>query len=335
MTFQKDISPLDKVDVHANLAAWAKTDDDPLCEEDIHHHNWRAGPPPLMRAYHGTTHDFSVFDLKYAAHRGAMGKVHYFTSSHNDAANNYANGNGPDLRAKIDDIVDRATGYPEDYPQLAGMTEQQIDDWAKEQLVGSVEKVHELYVKIDRPFHVNSDVARYTPVFPDHDDQYVATLEQIASDHDVELDDVLEDDTLADLFYEKEEELADASLNRLRNSFDTACREIGVTNLEFPDIDCSLFELTHHALLHIFEDNTDILTVEDQDGHFASMTLFSRTVENLGFDSIVILDADKKFSAMNMNPNTTHVHLFEQTSRQLKSVDNIGLFNPEVADIYL
>jgi hypothetical protein len=335
MTIQSSISQLDKVDAQANLCAWAGTDEGPVYEESIHYHDWRAGPPALMVVYHGTTHVFSAFDIKHSAHRGAMGKVHYFTSSYDDAKANYANGNGPDLRAKIDDLVDRATQYPEDLPELAGMTEPQIEDWAKNQLVGSVEKVHELYVKTIRPFHVNSDFAKHTLVFPDHDEEYDALLAQIASENDVEPDDVLEADTLADLFYEKEGELADEKLNSLHNAFDMACRQAGVDNLEFPDIDCSLIELTHNALLDIFEDNTDLLTAEDQDGHFASMTLFSRTVENLGFDSIIILHADEKFSAMNMNPNTTHVHLFDQTGCQLKSVDNIGIFNPEVADIYL
>ena len=335
MTLQTDISPLDKVNAQANLAAWAKTDDDPLCEESIHYHNWRAGPPPLMTLYHGTTHEFSQFDLKYAAHRGAMGKVHYFTSSRKDAADNYANDRGPDLNVKINELALRATENPEYYPQIAGMSEEEIHDWARSQFVGPVEKVYELYVKIERPFHVNSDFAKHTLVFADHDEEYDAILAQIASDNDVEPDDVLIDDTLADLFYEKEGELADEKLNNLHKAFEMACLQASVDNLEFPQIDCSFIELTHDALLDIFEDNTDLLTAEDQDGHFASMTLFSRTVENLGFDSIIILDADKKFSAMNMNPNTTHVHLFNQTGCHLKSVDNVGIFNPEVADIYL
>lgn len=59
----------------------------------------------LLVVYHGTYEDFTVFDISKTASANAFGKGHYFTSKKTDAKDNYASGNGADVRSKIEALA--------------------------------------------------------------------------------------------------------------------------------------------------------------------------------------------------------------------------------------
>ena len=59
----------------------------------------------LLVVYHGTYEDFTVFDISKTSSANVFGKGHYFTSKETDAQDNYASGDGADVRTKIEALA--------------------------------------------------------------------------------------------------------------------------------------------------------------------------------------------------------------------------------------
>lgn len=65
----------------------------------------RDGEGSLMRVYHGTFDDFTVFNLNYTSNANDLGKGFYFTNKINDADRNYASSAGGDVQTKIENLA--------------------------------------------------------------------------------------------------------------------------------------------------------------------------------------------------------------------------------------
>ncbi len=113
----------------------------------------------------------------------------------------------------------------------------------------------------------------------------------------------------------------------------TAAR-LGAEIPEMPNLDDSLSDLTCNAFERQFKDSHDISCLTGEDGDIVSGSFFVGLVEHLGFDSIVLLNADKRFKAMNMQPQTTHIHLMGSRFAAIKSTDNSGAFDVGNSDIH-
>lgn len=65
---------------------------------------WPNGEPRIV--YHGTTNDFSSFDMNFAR-EGNLGKGFYFSSSPDDAGGHYGCELGPDAKSHRDEFISR------------------------------------------------------------------------------------------------------------------------------------------------------------------------------------------------------------------------------------
>lgn len=118
----------------------------------------------LIPVYHGTYENFTIFDINKTANANIFGKGHYFTSSEEDAHNNYASGEGGDVKTKIDSLA-----YY--YFEEMGYTEEDlydndhIEEWNKaydkaEEFYESG-KVMKVYLNITNPVYANDTTELY------------------------------------------------------------------------------------------------------------------------------------------------------------------------------
>ena len=118
----------------------------------------------LIPVYHGTYENFTIFDINKTANANIFGKGHYFTSSEQDAHNNYASGEGGDVKTKIDSLA-----YY--YFEEMGYTEEDlydndhIEEWNKaydkaEEFYESG-KVMKVYLNITNPVYANDTTELY------------------------------------------------------------------------------------------------------------------------------------------------------------------------------
>ena len=93
----------------------------------------------LLVVYHGTYEDFTVFDISKTASANVFGKGHYFTNKKTDAQNNYASGDGADVRTKIESL---AWNYFEEmgYTEADYESNDAVEEWNS-----AYEKAEEFY----------------------------------------------------------------------------------------------------------------------------------------------------------------------------------------------
>ena len=98
----EDAQPFGEQERSAAFRKWAGTIAPVISPEAINDSDFSGPGPFVMRAYHGTTHEFEAFDASQKGTKeGQFGAVNYFTSSQADADQNYA-GEGPDLTQRIE-----------------------------------------------------------------------------------------------------------------------------------------------------------------------------------------------------------------------------------------
>lgn len=100
-----------------------------------------------MKLYHGTTHSLDEFSLHRANKDNHLGSGVYLTSCEDDGRNNYA-GVGPDLRSRINVMIDELTGCDEDYGDWQSAkieATQQLDGGARLLLTCEIEPTANLF----------------------------------------------------------------------------------------------------------------------------------------------------------------------------------------------
>ena len=96
-----------------------------ICEENDY---------PLT-LYHGTTHDFSTFSSDFHWKESFAGKGFYFTSSSDDASENYASLEGPDIKNKIDNEIDELRDLDDyDYAGIFDIEVEEVEDMSAEDM---------------------------------------------------------------------------------------------------------------------------------------------------------------------------------------------------------
>ena len=75
--------------------------------------------------------------------------------------------------------------------------------------------------------------------------------------------------------------------------------------------------------------------VEDEDtGDLINSHVIAQVYKELGFDAIILHNANEQFSSMDMPDNTTHVHIFDKDNAKIKSAtENVGTFDATNPDI--
>lgn len=311
--------------------AWAGTDE-VLDPEEINETDFSGEGPFVMRVYHGTTHDFDVFDASQRGTKeGQFGAVNYFTSSFSDADRNYA-GEGPDLTNRIQRRAE----------QIESETDGDVDgdqavEQARQELAGENPQTLEVYVRTEKPFVVGGDASPFME-FVDFEALEAKAIEIVAENNDITPDDVRADldayqDEIDDARWEAESETE----NPLLVAIQTVADRHGIDPSQiFEDVaEFSSEGGRHSDIEQALRASEGLAYAEDAEtGDLIGYHVLGEIIQELGFDSIILKNAESRFSSMDMEYGTAHIHVFDANNTNIKSVNNRGTFDPNDPVIY-
>ena len=321
---------------------WAGTCDQMIVGRDLISHDWNLEGPHLVNAFHGTTHDFQAFSLERSTHAAQFGKVHYFTSCAIDAESNYAGEDGPDLKNRIDHRCEQLEDEIEHDLDAAGLPEDasceaitaRARELAQQELLGNTPQVFELCLRLNKPFVIDATGLKDRNVFEEQFD-YSDAMQTVSDEHNITLEELQENESeYEDLIYEALDAAHIDLHETLTQGLIMASFQLGCDTPDLPDFIDPLSEVTCNRFERFFKEDDKICCLENEEGDLVSGTLFAALVEHLGYDSIVLLNADKRFRTMNMMPGTTHIHLMGSARAQVKSLENLGNYDPADPNIY-
>ena len=319
--------------------------------EDINDHEFKADTPTVVKVFHGTTHEFSVFDALRGNMEGQFGAVNYFTSSESDAEINYA-GEGPDLTNRIDQRAEQIEqeledADPDDIAEMAEQHELEFDPEsetypedlpravAAQELSGGQDQTLELYVRVDNPFVIGENAEWIE--FTDNETIENDAIEAVADNNDITVEEVQEnrddyEDEIDEARWEIEADLEHPLVDAIQTVADRHDVEASELAGEVRELGESATPETIEALIR---GNEEISYAEDPEtGVLINSQLIAEIIEEMGFDSIILKNAEQRFSTMEMEPGTSHVHIFDSGKTNIKSVENQGTFDPRDPDIF-
>jgi hypothetical protein len=323
---------------------WAGTDSIMDDSYEINSHTFTEGEPVVMKVYHGTTNGFQVFDSSVRGNvDGFFGRVNYFTSSLDDADVNYR-GLGPDLTNRIVDakkriyeqIVDAPgafdlSGEEENFDTLA---EEMAEELASEKLDGGQREVKEVYVRTENPFVVSSMRETNWIELYDREGAMAEAQESIADVYGVSSEEVMEEyeqevyDEMYDLQAQRENPITSA-IEKAARDYDFNASSLMEELYEY----IADGEISHNRLHQALRVNEELLYIDGDEGELMQTEVIASIIENMGFDSIILKDADRQFSNMDMGSEVAHIHVFDKDRTNIKSVYNTGSFDPGNPDI--
>lgn len=340
----------------SEFRAWAGENAELVESDRINDFDFSGPGPFVVRVFHGTTNDFSVFDATQKGNlEGQFGAVNYFTSDRDDAETNYA-GEGPDLTSRIeqraerleDEIADAIeTDGIEAVAEFYGLDADALSDdpadiateVARRELSGGADQTMELFVRTERPFVVGADQSPFIELI-DFEQLENDAIERVADDEGVTVDEVREniddyqdqvDDARMDLEADQENPLIEAiETVASRYDFDAADLLEAVS-------DFSLEGGMQSELEQLLRNTESLSYAEDPEtGDLAGFHALGEIIQEMGYDSIILKNANERFSNMAMGGNTAHVHVFNSTPENIKSATgNVGAFSRQSPDIFM
>jgi hypothetical protein len=307
-------------------------------------------------AYHGTTHDFNVYDLDKANPENDMGRGFYFTESVGDAQRNYA-GIGPDMQSKIGELAGRlesdlypifeqTTDIDERANAIAQLHNLSLEDanniaeartaWdaaelvAELQLVGDDPHTVQAYLKIEKPLVMGEPKwGREFRKAEEGETVFYLDFKEVDENGRTPDDPDFDEDTMR---MDGSEGTAEDFLNAVEARF----LDHGV-DVSF-QVNTLKSEIADHGgiaagelvsrIKSTFDANGEI--VDDNGLHFRS-DLINDALREVGFDGIIYRDASNHFPGMGIPSGTRHFIVWE--SNRIKSADNQGTFDPDDPDI--
>jgi len=287
----------------------------------------------VAKVYHGTTNGFNIFDPEVKGTKeGQFGQVNYFTSVQGDAEINYA-GEGPDLTNRIEQRTEQLVQeiYDNGFEEIQyayNLPDKFTEDTdpeeiarhiAKEELHGGNPTTKHLYVRVDNPVFVGGD--KNTWIQNTDTEQYRedATAE-VLEENDADPSEAEEyEDEIQDRIFE----MADTDEPKIFKAIQDALSEFEhdadpvqvYQELELYDDEISGTELEERLRA-----SETLMYVEDyEEGGLLQSHIIGQVFKNLGFDGIVLQNADQRFKNMDMGGETTHIHVFAETPSQIKS----------------
>jgi len=322
---------------------WAGTAAPSIFGTDIVDHDWRAQGPHILQALHGTTHAFHTFTLDRAHHESQFGKVFYFTSCRHDAARNYAAPDGPDLQQRLATRTERLEEEIWDSPEDFGMsTEATSEDiaisaraMAEKEVIGTESRILPVWLRLDRPFVIDASGKSDRAMFSDQEeDAFERACRDVGENHGISEEEIA---GRMDEFEDEINEVLDARWDDIYRTIEDALYDISgrldCEVPEMPEFDTPLPEIGCNDFETAFRRHEKNCYLENEDGDLVSNTVFSALLERLGFDSIVLLNADHRFATMDMKQGTSHIHLFADRAAMIKSQMNCGRYDPDDPDI--
>ena len=305
--------------------AWAGTDAPVIEPEEINDFDFTGEGPFVVRAFHGTTHEFEAFDASVKGTKeGQFGAVNYFTSSRDDAEGNYA-GEGPDLTLRIETRAERIEG--ESDGEIDMDTARQM---AREELAGATPQTLEVFVRTEKPFIVGTDDSPWIE-FTDFDALERRAVEQVAENEGVDVSEVEANrDDYEDAIDEARWEIEGETPNALYEAVEAVALRYDLDAQEiYGQLAGTANEgATQSDLENIFRQAEALQYVEDPEtGDLISFHVIGEIISELGFDSIILKNAETRFAQMNMGQGTAHIHVFDKHNSNIKSVNNRGTFD--------
>jgi DNA-binding transcriptional MerR regulator len=342
---------LQKFDGEENYEKW-KGDNIELEGTEIQ--DAKTGEPIVAKVYHGTTNEFYEFDASVKGNiEGHLGKVNYFTSDYQDASGNYQS-EGPDLTIRVEDrserleqdlvdeygnVLDKESA--KELSKIYGLQFSQGEDVidvsrkiAEKELVGTDEKVLDLYVKLNNPAVVGTG-RNFIDVIPEENyaDSIEDAAQEIAEEYDVTIEEAKEDYS-----YEVRERAID--LEGIENPLIEALQE-AIDENTYDGENLSAAEILQDFT---YDDEVDLNQLEKavregvvyaqtEDGEMAASQIVGQMFKNLGYDGIILTDVSQRFKNMGLGDRTSHVHVFDEFNNQIKLADGSNVTFGETADI--
>jgi len=265
---------------------------------------------------------------------------------------NYA-GEGPDLTSRIEDLSEQI--YEEigsmDHDEMReeydlpkefdkDLDEEEVATFlATERLSGGKPKTLDVYVRLDNPAYIGGKTNTWIDIIDNEKYREDAT-DEILDENDATKEDIEEyEDDIQERIYEMamydESKLLTALTDAL-NKFETDANPADI----YAGLDIQDSEVSASELERVLKESEDLEYAEDYDataesGRLIQSHIIGQVFKNLGYDGIVLQNANDRFNSMDMGTNTSHIHVFEETPASIKSAtDNSGAYSKDNPDIY-
>ena len=351
----------DKFDGYANYERWRGTNKE-YSRSNIQ--DIKTGEPVVVRAYHGTTNEFYEFDASLKGNiEGHLGKVNYFTSDYQDASSNYLS-DGADLKLRVAELSERTEDkINEDYLNEDGgvdldlvkseykLTDEDIDEIysgeipevidakdiaefiAKRDLVGSEEIILDVYVKLNNPV-VLGNKSTWVDAIPEseYSDYLDDAAQEIAEENDIDVTEAMEEnyaEVVDRAIYNSgaENVILRSLMEALQENgydYDIASEILSDAGFDYGS-EIDLNQLEKSIRNYYFDQNYE--------GEMASSQVIADMFKSLGYDGIILTDVSTRFPNMNLNSKTSHIHVFDEYSNQIKLADGSNTHFGSTPDI--
>mgnify|MGYP003143896368 CR=1 FL=1 len=270
--------------------------------------------------FHGSTHDINAFDAELAGSYSDFGPGIYLTDSADDASVHYA-GIGPDLKIK----VDQTTDFLEDQ----GMPRDEAFKQAHDQHVGTAREGVVYPLKINTDNFVTIGGKDRTILKPA--DDYMANAKADVDDYDGGRANFRSDDDYEQAIRERADEMFsnddDSNIFKLseflRNE-GADKRMVDDILVSVQDYSGELDEIDATQLIDAFSKNYFM------DGYRTSRAMAAEFFRDyLGYEGIIDTTVSKRFSGMEIEPDTKHYIVFEGAEKKIRSKQ--AKFDPQEA----
>lgn len=275
--------------------------------------------PITLTLYHGTTHAFDAFEVDRVNPENMFGRQFYFTSSEHDAETNYAHEDGPDLKQRLELTAERLQAEDEDlYPD-----EETAMRAARTMFYGASEAVLTVEVTLNKPMILG--IGQDHGIVKDADDIYAIALARVAQEEDVDPDTILEDDDLHEQVNEICDEIYATEVDTFSGLIDDALTLLNMERAD-PNADMVLFEMLRETrsideVYEKIEQEPCVYLYEDETGLHNVKPVIAEVLHALGYDAIVLLNANDKCRNMEMEPETAHIALSVAHADQIKIME--------------
>lgn len=314
----------------------------------------KTGEPIVAEVYHGTTHNFYEFDSTVKGTvEGHFGRLNYFTSDKGDASKNYMTEEGPDLQSRIErlsgdiesQLSDRFSIDNIEYEEIASEYNLEVEDikgkdfvdialiYAKKELTGGSDNVLDLYVKLNNPLVIGEKQSWYEVIPEDsYEDSLEDAAEEIAEENDITIEEAKEDYAW---------EVRDRAImlegieNPLIETLQETFEENGIYDISASEVLMDLYEeeVDLNNLENTLRKSEQLSYVEIEDG-LGNGHIISQFFKNLGYDGIILTNPSSRFSNMGISESTSHIHVFDEYSNQIKMSDGSNVsYRSETNDI--
>jgi uncharacterized membrane protein YkoI len=262
---------------------------------------------PLV-VYHGTTHDYNIFDREKGNSDNDFGVGFYASSSLHDVHKNYL-ADGVDLTNKI-------TNYSERLEENKGLDEKEAKRIAEEKFKGEAESIMPVYLSLQNPLILS-------------DSWNDGTVLDFSEQYDEEDDSYEESEDLNE-FYEAFQRAAWNHYDDFYGGWEDLWRKFTENNPEALEGEVKASNLVAALKNSYFIDDFD----SNDDGGSKSFNFIQDIFKEMGYDGVIYMDASHHFKNMDIHPDTQHYVAFE--SNQIKSaIGNSGEYDPNNPDIVM